>query len=99
VQITEQKISSEGVLLLAPLLDCEDATVREGVRAYLAARYAQQEALRQRRVKEGWTSFQCADHLLLQQLRGLDMELAPYRDPELRWQAYDAFRRYAYQWY
>ena len=32
VQITEHPISSEGVLRLAPLLECDDTLVREGVR-------------------------------------------------------------------
>ena len=49
VQITEHEISSEGVLLLAPLLECDDAVVREGVRAYLADRYEASEALYERR--------------------------------------------------
>ncbi len=99
VQITEHPISSEGVLLLAPLLECDDALVREGVRAYLAQRYQDAEALQQRGQATGWTSFQGADYLLLQQLRAKDLQLAPYRDPQLRQQTYDAFRSYAYQWY
>jgi len=99
VQITEHDISTEGVLLLAPLLECDDAVVREGVRAYLADKYQASEALQERRQREGWTAFQGADYLLLQQLRSYDLQLAPYRDAELRQQTYDAFRAYAYQWY
>lgn len=100
VQITEHPISSEGVLLLGPLLECDDAIVREGIRALLAQKYQDAEVLYQRQQAEGWTSFQYADHLLLQQLRrASEDQLAPYRDPVLRQQAYDTFRQYAYQWY
>ena len=99
VQITEHEISTEGVLLLAPLLECDDAIVREGVRAYLAQQYEEAEALQEQRARHGWTSFQFADHLLLRQLRSLDSALAPYRDKRIRQQTYDAFRSYAWQWY
>ena len=83
VQITEHPISSEGVLLLEPLLECDDAIVREGVRAYLAGKYEQAEALQQRRNQEGWTSFQCADQALFQRLSAIDDQLSAYRQPQL----------------
>ncbi len=99
VQITEHEIRSEGALLLAPLLECDDAIVREGMRAYLADRLDKTEMSWQRRQDAGWTSFQGADHLLLKQLRGMADQLAPYRDFQTRQRTYDAFRKYAYQWY
>jgi len=99
VQITEQPIRAEGVWLLAPLLECDDAMVREGVRALLAGRWQDAERGWKRRDIAGWTSFQLADWLLLRQLRALDEQLSPYVDAERRQATYEAFRHYAYQWY
>ena len=73
--------------------------VREGVRAYLADKYEEVEVLQLRRRSEGWTSFQCADHVLLQRLSSIADQLSAYRDRQLRREVRDAFREYAYQWY
>jgi hypothetical protein len=47
VQISVHPINSEGVLQLLPLVECDDAIIRDGVRAMLADRHDQAEALDQ----------------------------------------------------
>ena len=99
VQISAHAISSEGILFLSPLLQCQDAVVREGVRALLAERHEKIEALAQVRQAEGWTSFQLADLLVLGQLRAVQDQLVPYQNVQLRAEARKRFDQYAYQWY
>lgn len=95
VQITEQEISAEGVAQLIPLLACDDLTVREGVRAYLA----REQARFNERSARHWTAFQLADRRLQSRLHAVSEELAIYSNRQLRQQALDDFRAYAYQWY
>ncbi len=99
VQITEHDVSAEGVLMLAPLLDCDDILVRHGIGAYLAERYQRAESQRRLRQARGWTAFQLADQMVYQQLGSLADRLAPYEDRTEREQTYQRFRDYAYQWY
>jgi hypothetical protein len=99
VQISEHEIGAEGVLCLPPLLQCDDALVREGVRAYLARALELAESRAAARLNENWTSYQVADQYLLHALRGLADSLAAYRDAGPRREALQAFHRYAYQWY
>ena len=99
VQISVHPISSEGVLLLQPLLSCDDKTIREGVRAMLAQRQEDAEELAQRRQQQGWTSFQIADEVLLQELRAASSRWAEYIDRGKRDSALKRFHDYAYQWY
>ncbi|MBM4088280.1 MAG: DUF4173 domain-containing protein [Planctomycetes bacterium] len=99
VQITEHPISWEGVLLLAPLVDCDNPLIREGVRAHLAERWEQAAQRSAAQQQEGWTSFQMVEHLVLRQLGELDRPLDQYADPGARAAAWGRFREYAYQWY
>lgn len=99
VQISVHPIGSEGVLLLEPLLDCEDPIIREGVRAMLAERDDEADATAERQAQLGWTSYQVADSLVLKQLRANRSRWAAYRDRSLRAAALERFHRYAYQWY
>ena len=92
-------MSSEGVLRLVPLLACDDAVVREGIRAYLAERHEQFQSQAATREAEGWTSFQWADQLLQARLNGIEDQLAPYRDRRRREGVLNDFHRYAYQWF
>jgi len=100
VQISEHPINSEGVLLLQPLLNCDDQIVREGVRALLAQHYEDAKKLAIERQEKGWTSFQIADHFVLQRLRAGSDNWAEYKDPETREAILKQFHDYAYpRWY
>lgn len=99
VQISVHPISDEGLLVLRPLLECEDALIRDGVRALLAERLEQFDTAAARPQPAGWTAYQAAGTRLERQLRSAGSPLAPYADPEQRRAARDAFFAYAYQWY
>lgn len=100
VQVIVHPINSEGVLLLQPLLDCDDPVVREGVRALLAKKHATAEALVTERQEKGWTSFQIADEIVLRKLRAAKSNWAEYADREKRDMMLERFHDYAYdRWY
>jgi hypothetical protein len=99
VQISVHPISSEGVLLLKPLLECDDLTIREGVRAMLAERDDEGEVAAVRNSQLGWTTYQLADHVVLRRLRADRGQWAVYRDPKSREAVLKRFHDYAYQWY
>jgi hypothetical protein len=99
VQISVHPISDEGLLVLRPLLECEDALIRDGVRAMLAERLEQFDTEAARPQPAGWTAYQLAGTRLERQLRSAGSSLAPYADPEQRRAAREAFFAYAYQWY
>ena len=81
VQISVHPISSEGVLVLHPLVGSRDPVVREGIRALLAERALQAEATSRRQTQQGWTAIQLADRLLLDQLRSVRSDWQEYTDP------------------
>jgi hypothetical protein len=99
VQISVHPISSEGVLVLQPLVNCDDAIIRDGVRAMLAEREIQAERTAQERERLGWTTMQLADRQLLEQLSARRGNWSGYRDEAKRSAALERFRKYAYQWY
>ena len=99
VQISVHPISSKGVLLLEPLLECDDAKIREGVRALLAQRDDEAEAIAWHRQRLGWTSYQVADRMVLEKLRDSRNRWAEYADREKRQAVLKQFHAYAYQWY
>jgi hypothetical protein len=99
VQISVHPISSEGVLVLHPLVACRDPVVREGIRALLAERALQAEAASRWQTQQGWTAVQLADRRLLDQLRSIRSEWQDYAAPGRRAAALERFHRYAYQWY
>lgn len=99
VQFTVHPISAEGWLLLEPLLDCPDATIREGVAAMLAQRADEAEWFAANGQEQGWTTFQWAEQRLLEQLRAASPRWAPYVDQRVRQAAQEKFAAYAYQWY
>jgi hypothetical protein len=100
VQITVHPIDSEGVWLLAPLLDCDDAIIREGLGAMLSERQAKAEQLAVHNRQQGWTTFQIADSVVLQSLRDAGGRWADFTaDPARRADALKRFHEYAYQWY
>ena len=99
VQISVHPIDSAGVLVLPPLVHCEDEIIREGIRAMLADRYVKARAQSVRRERHGWTVYQVADHLLLAHLGRLRPYWEPYTDPAKRREALDRFDTYVYRWY
>jgi hypothetical protein len=99
VQLSVHPISAEGILVLFPLIDCPDSIVREGVLALLADRRDEAERLAIRRDREGWTSYQVVDLLLLEKLRAHQTHWAEYSDLSTRQQARARFDQYAYQWF
>jgi hypothetical protein len=99
VQISVHPIQAEGYLLLQPLLESEDATIREGVRAMLAERDEQAQQAAARRVEQGWTAFQWSEQCLLEQFDVARSRWAPDADGIGREVALERFHEYAYQWY
>lgn len=99
VQISVHPISSEGVLVLHPLVACRDPVIREGIRAMLAERALQAEAGSRQQTQQGWTAVQLADRRLLDQLRNIRSDWQEYTDPNRRAAALERFHTYAYQWY
>jgi hypothetical protein len=99
VQISVHYIGSEGILLLEPLLDCNNEPIREGVRAMLAQRQSATEALAARRRAQGWTALQIADDRVLRELTKNASDWSKYADPAQRDAALRRFHEYAYQWY
>ena len=99
VQISVHPISSEGILLTRPLLECRDPIIREGIRAMLAARHAEATLIPARRHDDGWTTEQLSDSLVLAILEANEAEWEVYRDIAEREIAIRRFCDYAYQWY
>ncbi|MFT5526494.1 MAG: hypothetical protein ACI9HK_004471, partial [Pirellulaceae bacterium] len=99
VQISVHPISSEGVLQLFPLLDCENKHIRDGVRAMLASRHLDAEELAKERIRYGWTMHQISDEMVLQQLRGAKAKWAEYESKTERGAELKRFHKYAYRWY
>jgi hypothetical protein len=99
VQISVHPIDSGGVLALPPLVHSSDEIIREGVRALLAQRALQVDALERDRALTNWTSFQLADRLLDEHLDTMRSDWAEFVDPAKCAAALERFRAYAYQWY
>ncbi|HEV3022766.1 MAG TPA: DUF4153 domain-containing protein, partial [Pirellulales bacterium] len=99
VQISVHPTSNDGALLLLPLLETDDATIREGVRAMLAQREDDAEAAAERRESLGWTSYQISESVVLERLRAERHRWTDYGDPQRRDAALKRFHEYAYQWY
>jgi len=100
VQITEHPLSDEGVLMLAPLLDCEDELIREGIRSLLAIRQDKATDAVEEATSQGWTSFQGSTQTLKNHLDSLDPFWTRLKsDSAAREQRYKEFKAYAFQWY
>ncbi|MDA1050876.1 MAG: DUF4173 domain-containing protein [Planctomycetota bacterium] len=99
VQCSVHPISSEGVVLLLPLMQSSDDIIREGIAAMLAEREELAEDRASRQQREGWTSYQVSDAWALKELRASRNAWASYHDLDKRTQALEAFHEYAYQWY
>lgn len=98
VQISVHPINAEGILLLQPLLDSDNETIREGVRALLAE-YHDEAELNARRQKKSWTAYQWADRIALDELRKNEKRWEQYTHPGSRKPVLKRFHNYAYQWF
>jgi hypothetical protein len=99
VQIEYHPIDAEGILWVEPLLKCEDVTIREGVKAMLAARELRAEAIADQQQELGWTATRWIDGVLLRRLRQNSSRWSDYKDPTVRDRARQRFHVYAYQWF
>ncbi len=104
VQISVHPIDAEGVRELFPLMECRDETIREGVKALLAQRESTMAAEDQRKGNafsnwEQLTAIQFAEEALLRELNNDRDRMKPYSGPVKREEAWERFRKYAYQWY
>jgi hypothetical protein len=80
-------------------VDCQDATIREGVRAMLAERHDEAQSLARTRKRLGWTTWQLADQRVLDELRRQGKRWSSMSDLGTRREARQKFDAYAYQWY
>jgi hypothetical protein len=95
VQISEHDIDASGLAELSPLLDCDDPEVRAGIRALLAMELHERSLTTQ----DHWTAYQMAEARLLDQLAAQRPRLNDHRAYSEHADDWEAFRRYAYQWY
>lgn len=99
VQISVHPIDSAGVLVLFPLLESDNAIIREGVRALLADRAVRLDAVTSEQRQSGWTSYQIANRVLYDELQRSRSDWVAYADATAREAARERFDEYAYQWY
>jgi len=99
VQITEHPINAEGILMLEPLMDCNDPIIRDGIRAMLAEWVQATESRTSVQAALGWTTYQMADRVCLEHLQTSRDRWKEYLDGGRRTEALARFRQYAYQWY
>ena len=99
VQISVHPIGPEGILLLIPLLSCEDEKIREGIQAVLGGHLQKAMNLAESRKKFGWTTYQIADRIVYERLIEDGSEWGPYWNPALRIPALKRFSQYTHQWY
>jgi hypothetical protein len=99
VQITVHPMDSGGYLELFPLLDSDNAIIREGIRAMLAEIAVEQHRTSAKKLGHGWSSFQWADQRLMDRLENAAAQWKPYESNEPRQAAWRSFADYAFQWY
>jgi Arc/MetJ-type ribon-helix-helix transcriptional regulator len=99
VQISVHPISAEGILVLPPLLECDDPIIREGIRALLAQRAMDSARLAAEQGQFNWTAYQGADAMLQKQLAATQSRWSEYQDDAKRRAALKRFHAYVYQWY
>ena len=99
VQISVHPIDPDGLIEIAPLMECDDPIIREGVSALLAEHKARVTEQHEQQQQNGWTAFQWAERELRRKLEEEDEHLKGYRYFGRRERAWDRFQNYAYQWY
>lgn len=99
VMIAVKPMDDEGMLPLLDLVDTEDATIREGVRALLARRQKQIESESEKSPWH-WTRYQGSTSRLYEQMATNQSKWDRYlKDPSAQQVAIDAYEDYAMQWY
>ena len=99
VMIAVKPMDDMGYLAAMGLTDCEDAIIREGVRAMMAERQLGIEAETDERPWH-WTRFQAATDELYESMAEREATWANYRvNARLRQARIEQFRGYAMQWY
>eukprot|EP00913_Durusdinium_trenchii_P028294 g26522.t1 len=99
VQISVHPIDSDGIVCLLPLLEAENETIREGVRALLAKRLAQAEQAARERETLGWSAIQLSDSRALETLRAASEQWAGEEYRDRRADRLRDFHKYVYQWF
>ena len=97
VQISQHPISTEGLLMLEPLLSCSDEIVRKGVAALLDDCRVALEVLADK--SSHWTAYQLAETRFLNQARTDSAASIHFSNVAARRAAWQRFHDYAYQWY
>jgi len=104
VQITEHPVSSEGLLTLEPLLECEDPIIRKGIAAMLTlyeqGLLSERTDSNRKNVPAHWTAHQWSVERLNHQLdQTADRRTEIIGTDDNPATLLDEFQTYAYQWY
>jgi hypothetical protein len=100
VQVSVQPIDAEGVLVLHPLVECEDLAIQHGIRALLAERaLVMEKAAAQASSAEDWTAYQGANRTALDKLNALRDDWREFVDPKKRKAALERFHDAVAPWY
>ena len=99
VQLSVHPIGAGGVSQLSALLDCDDETIREGVKSLLVEHHEQLSEKSKVNQGLGWTTWQLAERMAYVSLENARPAWERYADPKLRKLARQRFDEYTYQWY
>ena len=111
VQISVHPTTDEGFLCLEPLINCDDTTIREGIRSMLDEKLAELESELKKDSRtisisnsdsiqtsqQHWSEYQIARWQLIEQLRSAKSKWQG--DLIDRTASLEKFRAYAFQWY
>ena len=99
VQISVHPMDSGGLIELVPLLESENTIIREGIAALLTEKVRKLRQGSHQSKSHGWTGFQWADKRLTERLELMETEGKLHEDQAKSAEAFETFRKYAYQWY
>ncbi|WP_166830741.1 DUF4153 domain-containing protein [Thalassoroseus pseudoceratinae] len=103
VQISEHPLDASGLCAIAPLLNCDDAIIRDGVRAMYAQAAETSFGYRSSRTASSrpqhWTACQGAKVCLAARLQETKPLWEPFLDQPLRNAALHRFHYYTMQWW
>ncbi len=99
VQISEHPIEDAALPVLIPLLNCEDSTIRDGVRALLHLRLQQLRSSRTSESKQDWTAWQFGTDQAVRELEAAERRISGTPAGTEFYEARERFREYAMQWW
>jgi len=99
VQISEHPIEDAALPVLIPLLNCEDTTIRDGVRALLHLRLQQLRSSRTSESKQDWTAWQFGTDQAVRELEAAERRISGTPAGTEFYEARERFREYAMQWW